>query len=67
MLLLLSVDFFQNLLFQKKSFKKTIQMSDSLDPDQNQHSFGPNLGPKCLHRLSTDAKKLSQARNELKP
>ena len=27
-------------------------MSNSLDPDQDQHSVGPNLGPNCLQRLS---------------
>ena len=31
-------------------------MSNGLDPDQNQHSVSPDLGPKCLQRLSADAK-----------
>ena len=29
-------------------------MSNSWDPDQNQHSIGPDLGPNCLQRLSAD-------------
>ena len=31
-----------------------IWVSDSLDPDQVGHYVGPNLGPNCLQRLSTD-------------
>ena len=31
-------------------------MSDSLDPDQVQHNFGPDLGANCLHGLSADVK-----------
>ena len=30
-------------------------MSNNLDPDQAQHFVGPDLGPSCLQRLSTDA------------
>ena len=26
-------------------------MSNSLDPDQDQHSVGPDLSPNCLQRL----------------
>ena len=29
-------------------------MSKSLDPGQDQHSVGPDLGPNCLHRLLAD-------------
>ena len=29
-------------------------MSNSLDPDQAGHFVGPDLGPKCLQRLSVD-------------
>ena len=35
---------------------KTIRVSNSLDPDQAQHFAGPDLGPICLQRLSTDNK-----------
>ena len=31
-------------------------MSNSLDPDQDRHSVGPDLGPSCLQRLSPDDK-----------
>ena len=53
MLLLLSAYFF-NINFFKNSFENTIGVSNSLDPDQDQHSVGPDLGPNCLQRLSTD-------------
>ena len=29
-------------------------MSDSLDPDQDRCSVGPDLGPNCLQKLSGD-------------
>ena len=29
-----------------------IRVSNSFDPDQAQHSVGPDLGPICLQRLS---------------
>ena len=29
-------------------------MSNSLDPDQARHVFGPDLGPNCVQRLSAD-------------
>ena len=29
-------------------------MSNGLDSDQDRHSIGPDLGPNCLQRLSTD-------------
>ena len=31
-------------------------MSNGLDPDQHRHTVGPDLGPICLQRLSTDDK-----------
>ena len=31
-------------------------MSNGLDPDQDQLSVDPILGPNCLHRLSADYK-----------
>ena len=33
-------------------------MSNSLDPDQDRHSVGPDLNPNCLQRLSADEKEL---------
>ena len=29
-------------------------MSNILDPDQDRHCVGPDLGPNCLQRLSAD-------------
>ena len=29
-------------------------MSNGLDPDQDQHSVSPDLGPNCLPRLPAD-------------
>ena len=31
-------------------------MSNSLDPDPDQHSVRPDMGANCLHRLSADDK-----------
>ena len=31
-------------------------MSNCLDPDQDRHFVGPDLGPNCLQRLSADDK-----------
>ena len=31
-------------------------MSNVLDPDQDQRSVGPDLGPNCLQTLSADNK-----------
>ena len=47
MLLLSSADFFLLKLnfFKKKSFRYTIRVSNNLDPDQDQRSVGPDLGP----------------------
>ena len=32
----------------------TIKVSNILDPDQAPHFVGPDLGPKCLQKLSAD-------------
>ena len=40
-------DRFSKSTFSKNSFKNTIRVSNSLDPDQARHF---NLGPNCLHR-----------------
>ena len=41
-------------IFSKNSFKNTIKVSNNLDPDQARHIVGPDLGPNCLQKLSTD-------------
>ena len=52
MLFCLLLTFFK-INFSKSSFKNTIRVSNSLDPDQDQHSVGPDLGPNRL-KLSAD-------------
>ena len=49
-----SAYFFSKLTFSKNSFRYTIKASKSLNPDQNRHYVGPDLGPNCLQRLSAD-------------
>ena len=44
-LLLSSGDFFSKLTFPKNSFRNTIKDLDSLNPDQDRRSVGPDLGP----------------------
>ena len=39
-----------------KKFSDTIRLSNSLDPDQDQRSVCPDLGPDCFQRLSADEK-----------
>ena len=55
MLLLSSADFLQNKLC-KKNLSGILSECQWLDPDQNRHSVGPDLGPNCLQRLSADDK-----------
>ena len=40
--------------FLKNSFRNTIRVSNSLDPDQTRHVVGSDLGPNCLQILSAD-------------
>ena len=55
MILLLSADFFQYLLFQKiLSGTLSECQLNSLDPDQGRLSAGLDLGPNCLQRLPAD-------------
>ena len=51
MVLLSSADFFPKLTFSKVSFRMTIRVSNGLDPDQDRHFVGPDLGPNYLQRL----------------
>ena len=48
--------------YQSKLFRNTIRALTHLDPDQDQSSVGPDVGPICLQRLSADRK---VARKEL--
>ena len=54
MLLLSSTDFVSKLTFSKNYFRNTNRVSNGLDPDQDRHFVGPDLGPNCLQRLSAD-------------
>ena len=54
MLLFVVCCFLTKSTFSKNSFRNTISVSNSLDPDQAQHSVGPDLGPNCLQKLSAD-------------
>ena len=57
MLLFSSADFFfSKLAFSKSSFRNTIIVSNSLDPEQAHYYVGPELGPICLQSLSADIK-----------
>ena len=47
------------------SFRNTIRVSNSLDPDQDRRSLGPDLGPNCLQRISA-RQQLQLALKELK-
>ena len=49
--------FFQNVCFSKIILGLLyIKVSNSSDPDQDQHYVSPDLGPSCLQRLSADIK-----------
>ena len=50
---------FSKSTFSKNSFRSTIIVSNGLDPDQDRHVVGPDLGPNCLQRLTTDDKSRS--------
>ena len=54
MLLLSSVDF--TCFFCCQTSRKNTSVSNGLDPDQDGHSVGLDLGPNCLQRLSADDK-----------
>ena len=52
MLFMSPADFVFKFNFLKKSFRNTIRVSNSLDPDQARQNVGPDLDPNCLQRLS---------------
>ena len=49
--MLLSADFFSKLTFSKYSYWNIIRVSNGLDPDQDGHSVGPDMGPICLQKV----------------
>ena len=48
--------FFSEIFFSKKSFRTTLRVSNSLNPDQDRCFVGPHLGPNCSQMLSADDK-----------
>ena len=48
MFLFSSADFLQNQVLTNKPPRTTMEVSNSLDPDQNRHSVGLHLGSNCL-------------------
>ena len=57
--------FFSKFTFLKNYFRNTIEVSNSLDPDQARPSVWPDLATNCLQGLSTDDK-LSLVGKELR-
>ena len=60
---------FSIFFFQKNYFTNIIRVSDSLDPDQDRPSDGPDLSPNCLQRYSADEKshrKQGELKNDFK-
>ena len=49
--------FFSKSTFSKNSFRNTIRVSNSLDPDQVRRFVWPDLGPNCMQKLSADNKR----------
>ena len=47
---------FSKLSFSKNSFRNTIRVSNGLDPNRDQCSLSPDLGPIYLQKLSADNK-----------
>ena len=45
---------FSKLTFSKNYFRNSISVSNSLDPDQDQHNVGPDLGPNCFYQKMTE-------------
>ena len=51
MLLLLCASFFKITSFILNSFRNTIRVSNCLDPDQDRHFVGPDLGLKLFAKV----------------
>ena len=50
MFLFSSADIFKIIFFKNKPPRTTIEVSNSLDPDQDRHSVGLHLGSNCLQK-----------------
>ena len=44
-----------------------MRVSNSLEPDQNQHSVGPDLDPNCLQRFYQRWTKVSTSKERVNP
>ena len=53
-----SAEFFSKSTFLKISFRITIRVANSLNPDQARLFVGTDLGPNCVQRLSADLEEL---------
>ena len=50
--------------FSKNFFQIHYQSISNLDPDQDRHLVGPDLGPNCLQRFSASQRTKDSARKE---
>ena len=55
---------FSKLSFSNNFFRNTIRASNDLDPDQDRHLVGPDLGPNCLQKVISRQQKLLLAGKE---
>ena len=53
------------LTFSKNYFRNTIRVTKSLDPDQDRHFVGPDLGPSCLQRLYQQTTEVDASRKRV--
>ena len=53
---------FFKISFSKNSFRNTIRVSKGSDPNQDRHSFGPDLGPKLFSLVISKQQKSLLAR-----
>ena len=49
-----AVFFFSKSTYAENSFRNTIRLSNSFDPDQDRQNVGPDLGHNCLQWLTAD-------------
>ena len=57
--------FFKINFLKKKSFRNTIGVSNGLDPDQDRHSVGPDLGPKLFPKVIISKQQKSQVKQQI--
>ena len=57
--------FFKINFLKKKSFRNTIGVSNGLDPDQDRHSVGPDLGPKLFSKVIISKQQKSQVKQQI--